>query len=197
MSNHSNHPVMKWVRKNADHPFSEGKRRAVEHFQFGSCMFDPIGLKDRYTRLVAWQGMWVNYWTQTIPKGKESAQADETRTNQQVADNDVALLQANILPPPNPSAAVQTSNGSREQREAYVKSEEKKSKARPGHHFVILPTGLGEVLGGATKWEKVVIEGAADEVEAHCGLFIQDRNLDYDELVKRVGRRIFGWCEEL
>jgi hypothetical protein len=108
----------------------------------------------------------------------------------------MALLQANILPPPNPSAA-QTPNGSRKQCEAYVKSEEKRSKARPGHHFVILPTGLGEVLGGTTKWEKVVVEGAADEVAAHCGLFIQDRNLDYDRLVERVGRRIFGWCEEL
>jgi len=197
VSTHSNHPVVKWVRKNADHPFSEGKRWAVEHFQFGSCMFDPIGLKDRYTRLVVWQGVWVNYWTQTVPEGKGGAKADETRANQQVADNDVALLQTNILPSPDPSAAAQTLNGSREQREAYVKSEEKRSKARPGHHFVVLPTGFGEVLGGAKKWEKVLIEGAEDEVAAHCGLFIRDRNLDYDGLLERVGRRIFGWCEGL
>lgn len=194
---------MKWARKNADHPFTEGKRLAVEHFQFGSCMFEPIGLKNRYTRLVAWQGVWVNYWTQTIPRGKKSAEADETRANQQIADNDVALLQANVLPQADPSAAGQKPSassslkGSQKQREAYVKDEEKKSKARPGHHFVVLPTGLGEVLGGASKWEKVLIEGAEDEVAAHCGLFIRDRNLDYEGLVERIGKRIFGWCEGL
>ena len=158
-------------------------------------MFDPIGLKDRYTRLVAWQGVWVNYWTQTLPKGKGGTQADETRANQQVADNDVALLQANILLPTELSAAAHTPNESREQREAYVKSEERKSKARPGHHFVVLPSGLGEVLGGANRWENVLIKGAEDEVAAHCGMFIRDRNLDYDGLVERVGRRILGWCE--
>jgi hypothetical protein len=175
----------------------------MEHFQFGGSMFDPVGLKDRYTRLVAWQGMWVNYWTQTIPKGEETAEADESRVNQHVADNDAALLENNVLPSPGLSTDDQQSSPSspskrlQKQRQAYVKNEEKKSNIRPGYHFVVLPTGLGEVLGGSSKWEKVLIKGAEDEVAAHCGLFIRDRNLDYERFVDRVGKKILGWCEGL
>jgi len=165
-------------------------------------MFDPVGLKDRYTRLVAWQGMWVNYWTQTVAKGEETAEADESRTNQQVADNDAALLQNNVLLSSDLSTDDQQPSSSspqrlEKQRQAYVKKEEKNSNIRPGHHFVVLPTGLGEVLGGSSKWEKVLIEAAEDEVAAHCGLFIRDRNLDYEGFVDRVGKKIFGWCETL
>lgn len=189
---------MKWARKNADSPFSEGKRWVLERFQFGSCVFEPIGLKDRYTQLVAWKGVWTNYWTQTVPRGEEGAEADEKRADQQVADNDAALLEANILSPPDQSKKSSSPlKGSRKKREAYGKNEEQRSNIRPGRHFVVLPTGLGEVLGGASKWEKVLIEGVEDEVAAHCGLFIRDRNLDYEGLVERVGRKILGWCEGL
>jgi hypothetical protein len=191
---------MKWARKNADRPLTEGKRWAVERFQFGSCMFEPMGLKDRYTRLVAWKGMWVNYWTQTVPREEESAESDETKANQ-VAENDAALVQADMLSPPVSPAAGHgqkpSSLGSRKQSEADVRNEGRKKKVKSGQHFVVLPTALGEVLGGAGKWEKVLIEGANDEVAAHCGLFIRDRNLDYEGLVERVGSRIFGWCEKL
>jgi hypothetical protein len=125
-------------------------------------MFEPIKLKDRYTQLVAWQGVWVNYWTQTVPKGELSAEADETRMKQQVADNDAALLEADVLQSSSVPTVGQTPSSSlklQKQRQARIKNEEEKSGARPGRHFVVLPTGLGEVLGGANNWEKVVIAG--------------------------------------
>lgn len=191
--------MVTWARKHADKPFTEGKRWVIERFQFGNCMFEPMRLKDRYTQLVVWQGVWVNYWTQTVPKGEHSAEADETRMNQQIADNDAALLEADVLPSSNAPTVGHTpssSSSSKKQREAHIKNE-KKSAVRPGRHFVVLPTGLGEVLGGSDKWEKVLVTGAADEVAAHTGLFIRDCNLDYEGFVERVGNKVLGWCEGL
>lgn len=64
-------------------------------------MFDPGDLKDRYTRLVAWNGLWVNYWTQTVPKkrivGEEvEEEGDERKEEQEVADDDMTLLETGI-----------------------------------------------------------------------------------------------------
>jgi hypothetical protein len=53
------------------------------------------------------------------------------------------------------------------------------------------------VFGGWEKWEKVVIDGADDEVAAHCGLFIREQNLEYDAFVERVGTRILGWIRDM
>ena len=78
-----------------------------------------------------------------------------------------------------------------------AKQEEKSRKAKPERHFVILPNGLGGVLGGFEQWENVAIAGVEDEVNAHTGLFIPDHNLDYEALVSRVSTRILGWCEKL
>jgi hypothetical protein len=74
-----------------------------------------------------------------------------------------------------------------------AKAKEKKM----GRHFIVLPTGVGQVLGGGDKWDKVVIEGVKDEVAAHCGLFIRGQNLDYDGLVDRVGNKILAWCRTI
>jgi len=79
----------------------------------------------------------------------------------------------------------------------FVKKEEKKTKdGKPnrGHHFVVLPQGIGERFGGMDKWERVEI-GVEDEVNAHLGLFMPGRNLDYEGLVDRVGTKVLGWCE--
>jgi hypothetical protein len=267
LSSHSNDPLVRWARKHADDPFSASKRWVIERFQFGSCMFDPSGLKDRYSQLVGWQGgLWVNYWTQTAPrpavKGEDvpEVDSDALMEKQDIADNDVALLESGItndVPASGPSTpsqpAADTSPPStplsappsplihtartkseaaaadkaerkavkdqekaqkqaektrdkelkkeRKQREAEAKSaskaEKDKNKIKAGHHFIVLPTGLGQVLGGGGKWEKVLIEGVEDEVAAHCGLFIRGQNLDYDGLVERVGNKVLGWCEGL
>ncbi|KAF9460411.1 hypothetical protein BDZ94DRAFT_1266177 [Collybia nuda] len=229
-------------------------------------MFDPSGLKDRYSRLVGWQGgVWVNYWTQTVPKpaikGEDTrgTGSEDTAEKQDIADNDVALLESGMTGdgspsggttqnpktvdpptppplPPRPSPPIQTAATKSEaaasdkaarramkdhekalkqaekvrekelkriqkQREVDFKSasklEKDKSKGKAGHHFIVLPTGLGQVLGGGEKWEKVPIGGVDDEVAAHCGLFIRGQNLDYDGLVERVGLKVLGWCEGL
>jgi hypothetical protein len=70
-------------------------------------------------------------------------------------------------------------------------------KVKAGRHFIVVPTGLGKNLGGGENWEKVIIGGADDEVAAHCGLFIQKQNLDYDGLLERVSTRIIRWCGQL
>jgi hypothetical protein len=239
LSSHSNDPLVRWARKHADDPFSAGKRFIVEYFQFGSCMFDPSGLKERYARLVAWPGgLWVNYWTQTLPRPAiEGGHAQKIDAKEQEADNDVALLQTGITSmstvdsfttastspyisssPPHPSpspppldakaakaaekerrniekAREKEQKKLRKQREKEEKAEKARAKGKPGHHFIVLPTGVGQVLGGGDKWEKVVIGGVEDEVAAHCGLFIRGQNLDYEGLVERVATRVFGWCE--
>ncbi|KAG7095656.1 hypothetical protein E1B28_006377 [Marasmius oreades] len=78
-----------------------------------------------------------------------------------------------------------------------AKAAAKANKERTGRHFVVLPTGLGAVLGGGDNWEQIVIGGVEDEVAAHCGMFIPGQNLDYEGLVERVGRRVIDWCEKL
>ncbi|RDB17313.1 hypothetical protein Hypma_001663 [Hypsizygus marmoreus] len=219
LSSHSNDPLVRWARKHADDPFSASKRWIVEHFQFGACMFDPSGLKDRYTSIVEWQGgKWVNYWTQTIPRDGSDIDALATVD----VDNDAALTQTGfpgideapiLVPDEDPSpppiygpqtkseakADRQTKEKERKQAEKALKKEQKalskKAKGSPGRHFIVLPTGLGQVLGGGDRWERVLIGGVEDEVAAHCGLFIRGQNLDYDGLVERVGTRILGWCE--
>ncbi|KAF8065017.1 hypothetical protein FPV67DRAFT_1501168 [Lyophyllum atratum] len=266
LTSHSNDPLVRWARKHADDPFSASKRWIVEHFQFGSCMFDPSGLKDRYSRLVAWQGgVWVNYWTQTVPRAKVEGGAslvtDDLMEQKEVAENDAALLQIGMAadkeppleslssvttepmtssPPPSPlsppaaqvhgapteqeakaaaKAERQTAKDldkdrkqaeknrqkalkkEQKQREADAKearkAEKENNRIKPGRHFIVLPTGLGQVLGGGENWDKVLIGGVEDEVAAHTGLFIRGQNLDYDGLVERVGNKVLGWCETL
>ncbi|KAG5644496.1 hypothetical protein DXG03_008323, partial [Asterophora parasitica] len=259
LASHSDGPLLQWARKHADDPFSAGKRSVVEHFQFGSCMFDPSGLKDRYSRLVAWKGgVWVNYWTQTVSR-KGLANADpavhDLIHQREIADNDSALIQGGIAtdiehppdsstpfinhsvspspdltlpsplesPVPTKFAVVEAERPvakdldkarQREEksRQKALKTEQKRhdaeakkarkaekerNKVKHGRHFIVLPTGLGQVLGGYDKWEKVLIGGVEDEVAAHCGLFIRSQNLDYDGLVERVGQKVLGWCETI
>ncbi|KAK0205601.1 hypothetical protein DFS33DRAFT_1258487 [Desarmillaria ectypa] len=209
LNSHADDPLVRWARKHSDAPFSASKRWLVEHFQFGSCMFDPAELKARYTALVKWNGgLWVNYWTQTVPQVREDGHAEE-------ADNDVALLRTGItetpsttlsnsstsLPELGPRTASET-KAAKKDNEKHLKKlkkqrEKEAKKGKVGRHFIVLPTGLGQVLGGGEKWEEVRIGGVKDEVGAHCGLFIRGQNLDYDGLVDRVSRKILGWCYTL
>lgn len=251
MTDHSSDPVVRWMFKHSSDPFTAGKRWITEHFQFGICMFDPSGLKERYARLVGWEGLWVNYWTETFPRVRSKVGG---REEDMVEENDLALLQVGVAPEPaemepaSSSVAPKSSNSpppssppislsvdsqtaptkaemkvlEKERRRAEKDSEklvkqrekerrqaekelaklakrrakEEKGKEEKGRHFVVLPTGLGQVLGGGEHWEKVLVSGVEDEVAAHTGLFIRDQNLDYDGLVKRVGGRILAWCED-
>ncbi|KAJ3882275.1 hypothetical protein F5051DRAFT_395011 [Lentinula edodes] len=261
VSSHSDDPLVRWARKHSNEPFSAGKRWVVEHFQFGSCMFDPTGLKDRYTNLVSSRSLlWVNYWTMTAPRSSNDAShsaVTESDGQQLLDNNDEALIGAGIAnPSENPLGSVQSSvepsasSGNsmlldsvpeapvalgpktKSENKAYVKAAEKelrsqqkerkkemkeiqknqkaaqkerdthakaatKEKAKGERHFVVLPTGLGAILGGGDHWEQVVIGGVDDEVAAHCGLFIPEQNIDYAKLVERVGLRIIEWCHKV
>ena len=213
-SSYTDTPIVRWLRTHSDDPWSAGKRLVVEHFQFGISMFDPLGLKTRYANLVEWQGgLWVNYWTQTIPRHRQSQASSgqdshiTTQTSTELLlDNDNALLVNGILSSDagdEHTASEETmSQTAPEDVEQQIKEAEKrkvkeKNKQEKGKHFIVLPRGLGHVLGGVDKWERVIIGGVEDEVSAHTGLFRPDQNLDYEDLVERVEARILGWCEDL
>lgn len=180
VSARSDDPIVRWVRKHRDEPLKAGKRWIVERFQFGICMFDPPGLRERYANLVEWKGgLWVNYWTQTRPKTPRLSDSEDD-----VAENDAVLLETGVVhTPPD--------------RKKKDSKKKKVKKPKPGKHFIVLPTGLGKLLGGDSNWERVLIEGVNDEVAAHTGLFIPGQNLDYQGLVERTGTKVLDWCEKI
>ncbi|KAF9021486.1 hypothetical protein BDZ89DRAFT_991189 [Hymenopellis radicata] len=196
ISSHSDDPLVRWMRKHSDEPFTAAKRWIIEHFQFGICMFDPPGLKERYTTLVAWNGLWVNYWSQTVPQGGSDGKSTQD------ADNDAALLETGMAQQLSNSSGSSNSSVSTQDEESRLKKlqksrEKEAQKGKVARHFIVLPTGLGKVLGGGDKWEKVLVQGVKDEVGAHCGLFIRGQNLEYDAFVERVGNRVIAWCRTL
>ncbi|KDQ60247.1 hypothetical protein JAAARDRAFT_56178 [Jaapia argillacea MUCL 33604] len=72
----------------------------------------------------------------------------------------------------------------------------KKEKHRPHRrHFIVLPGTLHATA--KHKWENVPIAGSKDEVEAHCGLFMRNMNLQYDQFVERVATTVSEWCHNL
>lgn len=205
---------MRWLRKHADDPVSAGKRWIVERLQFGSCMFDPSGLKERYIRLVEWEkqgGLWVNYWTCTRRKVKVEKEGTSAPDDAADTQNDTDLLRPPLSARLDGSSdTISTVNSidtvssttiadsNQDKGEGGSKlSSAKKKVARHGRHFVVLPNGVGEYLGGWHRWENVVITGVNDEVNAHTGLFIRKCNLEYPALVERVSERILGWCHQI
>ena len=223
-------------------------------------MFDPSGLKERYQKLVGWNGPWVNYWTETVARKKDTGAPivdgeHGVKEEAKVKDNDAALIEIGIADPsaqpsdgspvdslessatpsdtvnssqiqapesPTPADKVTTKATQKAEKEA-AKTAQKAEKARvkeakaadkalkkqheaelkikkdiiPPRHFIVLPTGVGRVLGGGENWEQIQIGGVQDEVAAHCGLFIRGQNLDYDGLVEKVGKKVLGWCEAI
>jgi len=172
-------------------------------------MFDPNGLRDRYASLVRWNGLWCNYWTVTVPKVEDEGEKREEgdnlvplETNMDGSSASVQSLTEADLAQEGESIGKdgeQKDSDKKDKENEKEKTKEKKKKKKPksGRHFVVLPNGIGEFLGGVEKWEQVTIAGVDDEVAAHCGLFIRNQNLDYDGLVERVGKRIMRWCDEV
>lgn len=144
-------------------------------------MFDPSGLKHRYVKLVAWDGLWVNYWTETVPK-------------QTLEDGNSPRSEGSLSPLALDASNMEVQGGEEGKKE---RKKQKKAKPSPSRHFVVLPTGLGQILGGGEMWEKVHVHAVENEVEAHCGLFIHEQNVEYAKLVERVGQRIEDWCTRL
>lgn len=138
-------------------------------------------------------------------------------------DNDSALIANGIIVTPTPEntsseTATASSNPSEtktqleeekerkkertfeklfKRREKGSKSGNPKPKSKSKRHFVVLPDGLAERLGGFDRWEQVEIAGVESEVDAHLGLFIPGNNLKYEGLVERIGKKVLDWCEDL
>jgi hypothetical protein len=133
-------------------------------------------------------------------------------------DNDSALMANGIIVTPTPentSSETPTASSNPIGKEAIKTQEEStfeklfkkrgkefrgdklKPKSKSKRHFVVLPDGLAERLGGLDRWEQVDIAGVESEVDAHLGLFIPSNNHKYDGLVERIGKKVLDWCEDL
>jgi hypothetical protein len=182
-------------------------------------MFDPSGLRDRYKRLVHWDGKWVNYWTITAGY-YPSLETDERKGYKKVEmENNVALLTSGVVyaddlqklksrspspspspsptPSPLPSPAASTISLLSPNGISMTDQIDHEPQRRSKHHFITLPLGVGSLLGGQAAWVRTPIAGAEDEVAAHTGLFMRDKNLDYDDFVMRVGDWVTGVIREL
>ena len=174
-------------------------------------MFDPPGLKSRYSHLEKWDGLWVNYWTQT-PSDPTSGPGEEEEAEMgERLDNDDALVMNGVISstdgpisprsslssaPPSPASSNSSTRSSFSSPSGKLKKgRQSEPSKKKGHHFVVLPNGIGRNLGGWDKWESVVIRGVKDEVAAHTGLFIPEQNLEYDDLIERVGTKVLVWCQ--
>lgn len=210
-------PIARWVLKHTSSTSSEGlvkasKRWVLERMQFGGCMFDPSELKERYEKLLKWGneggGIWVNYYTVTDPK----ALAKREREREREKERDTALIQSGLQPPEESEEEAQKKRAklkkSKEAQAKGVEEEDRELEKEKGHHFNMLPSSSVFVQAGRNvfpgrvsndpldSWPRVIISGAGDEVEAHCGLFMPKMNLDYDGFVRTVGQGILGWCEQ-
>ncbi|KAF8801097.1 hypothetical protein BYT27DRAFT_7342162 [Phlegmacium glaucopus] len=172
IAKHSDVPIVRWLRTHADDPLSASKRWAVEHFQFGISMFDhrvgDVGLMT----------------SEGVIGDQESHQSSNPSIHS--PSSQPAEAPISHMTPQNTAKKLQEKN-----------KQEKTQVLKSGKHFIVLPNGLGLVLGGMDKWEQVLIGGVEDEVTAHTGLFIPDQNLDYEGLVERVKARVLVWCENL
>lgn len=206
----SDHPFMRWLRKHSDSPFRAMTTWIIEHFQFGVCMFDPPGLKERYIALEHWGGPWINFWTETSANGDVVYNPDG-HVNNKVADeadksslpNNTAEIGQFVMD--NENHLSETYKHARAAEKSIRKerdAERKSKKPRPARHFIVLPHMRNACsdswhFGSRERWERVQILNAEDEVKAHCGIFIRDLNPEYDQLVKRVADIIEGWCMKL
>ncbi|KZT22741.1 hypothetical protein NEOLEDRAFT_1097190 [Neolentinus lepideus HHB14362 ss-1] len=201
VTKHADEPMIKFLRKHSDEPFSAMRSWVVEHFQFGQCMFDPVGLRDRYRALETWNGLWVNYWTETVPKPGVPPPTEASKENEDAAleltTAEIGGLSSELgdeaAPLTKETEMARTKQLQKAEKEL-KKQRERERKAmepRPARHFIVLP---GAFNGKARhKWLKVPIAGAEDEVQAHCGLFIRGTNLEYDSFVDRVGDLLKSW----
>ncbi|KAH6910671.1 hypothetical protein BKA70DRAFT_90759 [Coprinopsis sp. MPI-PUGE-AT-0042] len=213
-------PLARWVLKHTSPADSEGlvkasKRWVLERMQFGSCMFDPPELKDRYDKLLKWGsqggGIWINYYTVTDPK----ALAKKEREKERDKERDEALIESGLTPPTNATAKAEQPpkksgkiKKSKEAQAKGVEKEEREKEKEKGHHFNMLPSSSVFVQAGCfvfpgrvsndpvDSWPRVVISGAGDEVEAHCGLFMPKMNFEYESFVRTVGDGLLDWCEK-
>ncbi|KAL5504768.1 hypothetical protein ACEPAH_7431 [Sanghuangporus vaninii] len=210
----SDAPFLRWLRKHADDPLSAMTTWVVEHFQFGACMFDPVGLRERYKALESWNGKWINIWTEVPARGTDpSTGSNENYVeggNKDAAgalpSNTADVFHFTVMDEHASESDSRTRAKARKAAEKTLRKEREKerkqgtSSARPARHFIVLPDveyARTESLryGSLEHWERFPILNVDDEVEAHCGLFIRSRNPRYENLVERVADIMEEWCK--
>ncbi|KAG8949852.1 hypothetical protein FRC04_008155 [Tulasnella sp. 424] len=82
-----------------------------------------------------------------------------------------------------------------EQKEAELAAKLQAEKEKPGipRHFIVIPW---ESTPSRTHWLRVPVAGSPSEVDAHCGIFFREKNLQYDEFVERVAKWVQDLCEK-
>ncbi|KAL5521299.1 hypothetical protein ACEPAG_9222 [Sanghuangporus baumii] len=207
-------PFLRWLRKHADDPLSAMTRWVVEHFQFGACMFDPVGLHERYKTLEYWNGKWINIWTEVPARGtdrstgsneKDAKEGNKDATGALPSNTADVFHFANMDEHASESDAHARAKARKAAEKTIRKEREKERKhgassARPARHFIVLPDVKyarteSLRLGSLEHWERFPILNVDDEVEAHCGLFIRSRNPRYESLVERVADIMEEWCK--
>lgn len=182
-------------------------------------MFDLPGLKTRYTELERWNGgKWVNLWTEVPARSGSDGKKDEHGDEEVKAEASGVIPHSTSEMPTMVEGEAEAAKESgdaqaqaaeaRKQASASLRKQRERehthpsSCSRPARHFIVLPhahnalTGTaaaGIHFGSREKWEKVVIENVEDEVAAHTALFNRSQNINYDELVEKVGRLIVQW----
>ncbi|KAL5483304.1 hypothetical protein ACEPAI_8534 [Sanghuangporus weigelae] len=207
-------PFLRWLRKHADDPLSAMTNWVVEHFQFGACMFDPVGLHERYKTLESWNGKWTNIWTEVPARETDRSTGSNDKYVEEGSKDATGALPSNTadifhfadMDEYASESDARTRAKARKAAEKTIRKEREKerkqgtSSARPARHFIVLPDvkyARTESLrfGSLEHWERFPILNVDDEVEAHCGLFIRSCNPRYENLVERVADVMEEWCK--
>ena len=204
------------VLRRAEDPLGAITSWLVEHFQFGACLLDPVGIRERYKALEAWEGHWVNIWTEVPAKGKDRGlggtakawEEEDKYVRGALPSNTADVLHfANAEKHASDSESRSRAKARKAAGKALRKERKKERKpgsssARPARHFIVLPDVEGKRTesrryGSLERWERFPILNVADEVEAHCGLFIRSKNPMYEKLVERVADVILDWSKTI
>ena len=80
IQSHADDRLVHFIAKHRSEPIAAARRWVVESLEFGICIFDPKGLRDRYAALERWPGRWVAFWTETVPHDKEAHETQRQET---------------------------------------------------------------------------------------------------------------------
>lgn len=179
ISPHLPSALVQGLAVHSDDPLRSAVRWITEHFEFGACMFDPAGLRSRYSQLEQWgEGKWVNLWTEVPARmklGSESPPVNNTSPKRDVS-SDTAYFDESASSIPSNTAEIpemieadaEMSQGHgkdssqiqieakehRKQLSARLRRERESershpSSSRPARHFIVLPHARGARTGSA------------------------------------------------
>ncbi|KAG9037552.1 hypothetical protein FRB95_005134 [Tulasnella sp. JGI-2019a] len=68
-----------FFRKHYHDPWMATKEWLISHWEHGSMLLDPDGMRNRYQKMQAWKGgEWINFYTETVPGAKRGASQERS-----------------------------------------------------------------------------------------------------------------------